>query len=351
MFASWQVRPPSNPTSLESTFLNNGGTVLEATYSVTDITLGPTGNLIVSGAERSARASTAPGTASTVPSSSVLLEALFEDDPVLEHGSSGSSRSKDFSCRPGESRNCTRLEACWTVWDTSGSVASVSATAGGSLYFTTHDNLYAASSTRSTCRSSFSRGPSTALLRGGSRRVVEVTFSGRPGRWPRDMLPSEARAPATADLRALALRSAQSSGLQEDGSVQFSLACTIGRCKGTWTWFSTRTAAAVAVRSRRIRRVGSTSTGGKVIVVRFPYRQTKKASPIGVRVVARVNGRLARTIDPASRPRVDAALSLTCAAGTRAGVAFVSGIGRPLRARPRFPGRSSLVGAIPASPA
>ncbi len=325
VFASWQVRPPSSPTSLESTFLNNGGSILDATYSVTDITLGPTGNIVVSGAEtlrtridcswyREHRAQLVGS-----------LGALFESDPVLEHGYVWEFTQQGLLLSSRRITQLTRLEACWTDWDTNGSVESVSATAGGSLYFTTHDNLYATSLLRL-------EEPFVFLPRavyGSAPRRVEASCRG-DYLWTAGTVAAKyaaVRGPSACDRRppgpGLAFGPIVRSPGQ--GSVQFSIACTIGRCKGTVDVVVDPSCRGCggSIRTHPPRSIDLAE--GKILVVRFPYRQARKASPIGVRVVARVNGRLARTTTPPRGPVSNAALSLNCAAGAKAGVALVSG--------------------------
>ena len=317
-FASWQVRPPSSPTSVESTFLNNGGTVLGGTYTVTDITLGPTGNPIVSGAEQlrtridcswyrdhRAQLVAPPGGF-----------GLFEDDPVLEHGFVWEFTPQGLPVSSRRLTELTRPEACWTIWDTSASVRSVSATAGGSLYLTMNDNLYTTSLTRVDVPLIFL--PRTVL--GDAPRRVEASCRG-------DFLWTAGNAAggyAASGGKDVCNRKPPGPGLafgplvpsKGGRSLKFSVACTIGRCRGTVD----------VVLDPKCRGCGGTIpthpplridlTGGKVVVVRFPYRQTKKNAPIGIRVVARVNGRRVGTIVPPVDLVSSAGLSLTCAAGT-----------------------------------
>lgn len=325
VFASWQVRPPSSPTSLESTFLNNGGTVVDATYSVTDLTLGPTGNVIVSGAEtlrtridcswyRDHRAQLVGS-----------LGSLFEDDPVLEHGYVWEFSPQGLLVSSRRITQLARLEACWTEWDTSGSVRSVSATAGGSLYFTTHDNLYAASSTQLDA-------PFVFLPRsvyGSAPRRVEASCRG-DYLWTAGTVAAEyaaVRGPNACNRRPPGPGLAFGPVVRSPGgkSVQFSIACTVGHCKGTVDVVVDPSCRGCggSIPTHPPRSVDL--TGGKVMVVRFPYRQAETASPIDVRVVARVNGRRARTATPPAGSVSNAAVSLTCAAGSAPGVASVSG--------------------------
>lgn len=325
VFASWQVRPPTSPTSLESTFLNNGGTVVDAAYSVSDITLGPTGNVIVSGAEtlrtridcswyRDHRAQLVGS-----------LGSLFVDDPVLEHGYVWEFTPQGLPVSSRRITQLTRLEACWTDWETNGSVESVSATAGGSLYFTAHDNLYAASSTELDA-------PYVFLPRavyGAAPRRVEASCRG-DYLWTAGTVAAEyaaVRGPSVCNRRPPGPGLAFGPIVRSPGgnSVQFSIACTVGRCNGTVDVVLDPSCRGCggSIPTHPPRSVDL--SGGKVVMMRFPYRQAKRTSPIAVRVVARVNGRRARTTIPSRGLVSNAALSLTCSPGAAPGSALVSG--------------------------
>lgn len=317
IFTSWQVRPPRAEAPIDSRRLN-GGAVLEATYGVTDIAVAPDGDVLVSGWERLRTRIDCSWYREHRLQLTVDAAAFgqFTDNPFIKHGYVWQFSQQGWPTNAAWLGQVPRYhEACWTRWETTGSVDSVATTPAGTVYFLPYGQSGGAAPPAYSSENQlifgniaprhspirFEASCTGALLTTDGKTVLaHPALQGTPACNRRPPGPGLVFGPPKPE--------------PGSGTVGVRVACTTGRCRGTVDIVVEPACRACtgSLAEHPPRRIDLGP--GEVTRVSVPLRPGARPPAAGLRAVATVNGRRVDARAPQGWFGGRARVTLACAA-------------------------------------